>query len=407
MMLRIRLGNLDPTIVYMAQAVGFALRVSACLIWCALICWTVAAPANAASTVPAASASEGRVESAGGVWLRNGFVRLEDQQGRTTIVRNIEFEIVPEGGGRLCVKLHASVAEDDETAGAPGSKRDPASESPINADGAKDLVGPEGGGEISLRGRIVPSGGSGGAPRYQMTGDLRVIRSVRITPQMSTVLLSRLNPVAFYRPKDITGRFSLALSDVDIPLGKQALQEATISRGRLEFEDLRMRPRADSVLGQVLSLLGVATAGLTECEIPGVDFEVHEGRIQYGNFKLIWKNLYHLKFSGSVGLDGSVDLAASFPITPDLITRIVTAPKLPGPAEVIVSGLTEQYITVPVKGSWDNTVLDHASLASRLQTLGGGILNVPGEAVKGVGEVLKGIGGLILRNGGSDGETKN
>ena len=246
-------------------------------------------------------------------------------------------------------------------------------------------------GKLRLDGQVrLAEGPGGGPPRasYRLKHKLRLIDRVRIDKNLSTAIISRINPPAFYEPEEITGRVSLLLEDVYVPFDATAWGQSRVARGRLEFEDLHIKPRRNAVLGEILSLLGLATGGIGRADISGVDFMLADGRISYDNFQIVWNGLYHLKFSGSVGLDESVDLTVGLPITPDLLVKLLDLPKL-GAAEQLARLLGGTYVPLRISGTRRSPKLHLGGLRQVLQGIIGDLVRVPGQLGGGLTGLLK------------------
>ncbi len=264
-------------------------------------------------------------------------------------------------------------------------------------------------GDVNLAGMIVLTDAQGKVnPVLHLKEYTAVVDKLALDQTVSTEVLSHINPAAFYRPQSISGTTTVHLQDVDMPLSGQATRTGKIGKGRVDFNNLIIEPRKDSVMANLLGLLGAGKAGgVGSVEIPGADFRMSEGRIYYDNFKMVWKNLYNLKFSGSVGLDGSVDLTVGVPVTPDLIKQVIELPPLPGAAEKVVQSMGETYIPVKISGSRDNMQMDKGGLMDAVKKAVQGLLKSPQGAASGLEQMFegagKGVGGLL---GGLTGQGK-
>lgn len=213
-------------------------------------------------------------------------------------------------------------------------------------------------GKLNLGGVILLPNTSAGQPMYRLPGQLTVLDRVDINEQMSTELLSRLHPM-FFKPGRISGKITLTLEDVEMPLGSTALAAGRIRHGRVSFENLEIQPTG--LLKDLLGVVGTAgkqfeqgTGNLGKMEIPGVDFWMQDGRFYYDNFLIIWNNVYRLKFSGSVGLNGQVNLVVGLPITPELVGSLGKTRLMPEVVQKLTGAMQDQYIPVQIAG--DRTV---------------------------------------------------
>jgi hypothetical protein len=252
-------------------------------------------------------------------------------------------------------------------------------------------------GLVNLAGTIVltdPQHPDKISPVLYLKDYTAVVDKVALDQTVSTEVVSHINPAAFYRPEAISGTTTVHLQDVEMPLSAAALKRGRISKGRIDFADLNIQPRRDDVMATLLNLLGGSGAGVGKVEIPGADFRMADGRIYYDDFVIKWGSLYDIKFSGSVGLDGSVDLVAGLPVTPGLIRTLIELPPLPGAAEKVVQGLGQTYIPVRIHGSRSNMQMDKAGLTSALKQAMQNLLKSPQGAVEGLEGILQGaLGG--------------
>jgi hypothetical protein len=265
-------------------------------------------------------------------------------------------------------------------------------------------------GQANLAGTIVlidPQHPGTIAPVLYLKDYTAVVDKLSLDQAISTQLISKINPAAFYRPQSISGTTTVHLQDVEMPLSGAALKTGKIGKGRIDFADLVIEPRKDDVMAGLLGILGGATGstGVGKMQIPGADFRLADGRIYYDDFHIVWAGLYDIKFSGSVGLDGSVDLTAGLPVTPGMVRTLIELPPLPGAAEKVVQGLGQTYIPVRIHGSRDNMQMDKAGLTSGLKQAMQNLLKTPQGAVGGLKDVLQGAVGGVLGGGGGGSQT--
>lgn len=244
-------------------------------------------------------------------------------------------------------------------------------------------------------------------PVFHLRESTAVVDRLAINEDISTALLSRINPAAFYRPQEIRGLMTVVLEDVQMPLGPEAMKTGRIGRGRIDLADLTIRPGSQGVLARLLGLLGGAIESAAPVQIPGADFRVADGRVHYDDFRLVWANLYDLKFSGSVGLDGSVEMVAGLPVTPGLVRQMLDLPPLPGAAEQLVQALGRTYVPVRLRGTRQNIQMDTADVRAALTEAMKNLLKAPGRATGSLRGVLEGALGIALPDlgGALDGEA--
>lgn len=202
----------------------------------------------------------------------------------------------------------------------------------------------------------TPSSVSPADAVYRHAGRLQVFENVEINEEMSNELISHINPV-FFGVERVTGRVSLVVEDVQIPLSEAAMQQGYIRHGRLDFHDLQMEPTP--LLRAILAVVGAPgqlLGGLGEMEIPGVEFRMENGRIYYDEFIIRFRNVVHLRFRGYVGLNDELQLWVGVPATPEVLANIGTAMNLPQlprfSAQVLpLLQLNDNYIEVAVVGT--------------------------------------------------------
>jgi hypothetical protein len=186
-------------------------------------------------------------------------------------------------------------------------------------------------GKLHLRAKPIPAssgvlrpGGwvdlTGEEAVYQLPGRVRLIDRVRINPEVGRLLLGRINPM-FEKLAELEGELTLVTQDLYLPLG-ESIKTRGRGRGRLNIADLRIRPRSSSSLaGKLLPLLGIGSTRQERNSIVRVDFELRDGRVYYDRFDVRVAEDLSLRFRGSVGFDGSLDLVVSVPIGEPLLRQ--------------------------------------------------------------------------------------
>ena len=207
----------------------------------------------------------------------------------------------------------------------------PAAEGKVRLAGALDLRSPE--------------------PVLRMPGNNKVLDGVKITPELGRELLSRINPI-FYHLASADGAVNLIVNDLVFPLGETARQESA-GEGRLELVDAKVEP--SGIMRDLLALGGVATErGLVTMRLRGADFVLHDGRVSYRDFVLIFPEQFDLTFSGSVGLDDTLDLSVSMPVRAELLERLGVR----GTAARYAEQLTGSRVDIPLVGTRQQPALD-------------------------------------------------
>jgi hypothetical protein len=179
-------------------------------------------------------------------------------------------------------------------------------------------------------------------------------------------------------PRQEEGHASLRVKDIELPLGEM-MKSSGAGTGNLEMIDVRMKPAG--LLGQLIMLGGLAE-DLYAVEVSGLDFVIQDGRIRYKDFTLLFAQSYDMKFYGSVGLDGTLDLVVSLPVRPALLQKL----KVPGASEEMASALDGLRVDIPIAGTRANPRLDLAKV-----DIGALLKNIASPDA--IGNVLKKLGG--------------
>ena len=160
-------------------------------------------------------------------------------------------------------------------------------------------------------------------PTLTLPEALQALENVPVSRQLGSGLLSRINPV-FFEPQRLTGRLSLLLDNLELPLGEDMKLRAT-ARGRLALKDANIQSGAigGQLLGNLLGLGGLTKTGLQPIRISDLVFEIKDGRVHYENLAMIFGGTLEMQFSGSVGLDDTLDLTVSLPVLPRQLESLV------------------------------------------------------------------------------------
>lgn len=224
------------------------------------------------------------------------------------------------------------------------------------------------GGNVDLR---------GDEPTLRIKDDLTVLENVPLNKTVADVLLAIFNPV-FANVTEMSGHASLRVKGIELPLGEKR-NTGGAGTGRLDMIDVKMKP--SGLLGQLITLGGLAE-DLYAVEISGLDFNIDKGRIHYKDFTLLFAKSYDMKFYGSVGLDGTLDLVVSLPVRPALLRQL----KVTGPIDEYAQMLEGLRVDIPIVGTRTNPRLDLAKVdvAALLKKA---------VSPEGLGNVLKKLGG--------------
>lgn len=155
-------------------------------------------------------------------------------------------------------------------------------------------------------------------PTLIISGELKLLDGVKVTPLLGSSLLSRINPI-FLHMTEVEGSVILNVANVRAPLG-EALHRQGAGAGRLDLRNVKMRP--GGLLAELLELGGLGTSEKYTVEFGKLDFRLRDGRVEYQDFRVKFPQSFDLRFSGSVGLDDTLDLLVSIPVRPALLKRL-------------------------------------------------------------------------------------
>lgn len=222
---------------------------------------------------------------------------------------------------------------------------------------------------------------------FRLPGPHTLLADIKITPELSKELLSRINPI-FFHVTEAEGTVHLTTKDIVMPFG-ETMETASTGRGKLDLEDAAIRPA-----GMVTDLLVMGNVmndrGLTDVQLTGGDFIIKNGRISYDNFTMIFAKAFDLIFSGSVGFDDTLDLVVSIPIRPEVLRQFGVS----GPVGEYAELLSGTRIKVPIVGTRENPKLDKSAVDTDSLIKGiaeGATKKATEEVGKEAGRLLQGL----------------
>ena len=187
-------------------------------------------------------------------------------------------------------------------------------------------------------------------PVFSVDRKLSILEDVAVTRELSTSLLSRINPIFLHLTR-VEGTARLDVQDVVLPLG-ETLKTAGAGRGRLDLVGMKVRP--DGLLAELLALGGLDKQQDHAVSVGGLDFQLKDGRLAYDDFTLAFTDEFDLKFYGSVGLDETLDLVVSVPVRAALLERLGVR----GPVAEYARHLTGSRVAIPIVGTREKPKLD-------------------------------------------------
>jgi hypothetical protein len=237
-----------------------------------------------------------------------------------------------------------------------------------------NLTGTVNGGALKLPVKVDASKPT---PEFTLPPNTAILSEAKITPAMADEALSKVLPI-FKGCTAADGSISVDSTNLDVPLGADALQKATFE-GALSFKGVRMSAagQLQSILA-ALSLAGSGGTDLAKIDDQRVSLSVHDGRIYQGPMTITLAG-YTIKISGSVGLaDKTLDMSVEIPITQAMVAgRADVYEALKGEVlRVAITGTTDQP-QYSAKDSLKQLVQDAAKklLEQKAKEQGGNLLN--------------------------------
>ncbi|MCG8409562.1 MAG: hypothetical protein MI923_30520 [Phycisphaerales bacterium] len=194
-------------------------------------------------------------------------------------------------------------------------------------------------------------------PRLIVPGELRVLEGIEVTPELGQQLLCRFVPI-FGHMVSAEGFVNLDVKDIALPLGEE-INRGGRGSGRMDLSKLKVQPGRFMAL--LLELGGLGYERRYAIQVGTLDFLIRDGRIYYDNFRMRFTPEYDLILSGSVGLDGTLDLVISFPMHPALLNRLAVR----GPLSRYAEELKDVRVEIPCVGTRENPKLDFSRVDTK------------------------------------------
>lgn len=240
------------------------------------------------------------------------------------------------------------------------------------------------GGRVTLDGALDLRRAAPGAPAPASRLGLKVDR-VRAAGELGSALAA-VNPLFAAAPGQVGEAAATVGAGLDLSWDGELPLEALLAGGRPELRaltgaaSLGLTEVALAGSPLVADLLGrLGSGGSTRLELAPVQLALREGRVHYEEPWGLTLGGTATSFSGSVGLDGTLDLAWNVPIGESLAQKHKVLAKLQG-----------QSLVVPLRGTlsgprlrWDDALEDLAGKA------------VEAELKERLGGELGGLGGLL------------
>jgi translocation and assembly module TamB len=164
-----------------------------------------------------------------------------------------------------------------------------------------------------------------------------------VTPQMCADALGYVAP-ALAKAAEAEGTFSMTIDSGRVPLGRP---ESGDLAGKITLHSVRVGP---GPLMKELSVLSTNPNSITLAKEQVVPFRMVNGRVHHENLKLSFPELT-ITTSGSVGIDGTLDLVAEMPIPPKWLGKTPLA-----------ASLAKQTLRLPINGTLSQPKLNEQAL---------------------------------------------
>jgi len=200
----------------------------------------------------------------------------------------------------------------------------------------------------------------------------------RVHPLFAGTAGSQVATVSGVISADLSGRWDGVLPTSGEPPGGwvAALAHSLSASGRLDAGQLDIASSA--LLGDMLSAFDLP--GRAELSLTPIEFKIEQGRISYAQPWVVRLAGTETNFTGSVGLDLSLDMTWNVPITDALVAK-----------HGFLKSLAGQSIEVPISGTatkpvleWSGALKDlaaraaQAELEKKLKDKLGGLPSIPG-----------------------------
>jgi hypothetical protein len=190
-------------------------------------------------------------------------------------------------------------------------------------DGIADITLKTGanGGTVSLAPRIDASAKP---PLLTIPDGSVILKDVKLTDELSSEVLGLIHPL-FRGCAVLGGRVSLTMDKCHVPLS--AAHQTDIEIGaKVQLNDVLLS--ADGIVGKIAAMMGqeIKTISIPDQEIV---VRCEKGRVTPSPLTVKSKG-YSVVFSGSIGLDGSMDYLAQVPLTEEMVHNAAAYEHLKG-----------------------------------------------------------------------------
>ncbi len=200
----------------------------------------------------------------------------------------------------------------------------------------------------------------------------RVVEKAKLTPEVCAEALGYALP-AIANSAQADGVVSFDLGENGFPLTDPA---AGSFKGTLTIHEGAVSP--GPIVTQILDVLDIKSPSVQLQKGSAIPVEMRNGRVTHSNFTFLVGNT-PVATSGSVGIDGTLDLTVSVPVGGTIAERLL--PNQPALQKVVA----KQVISVKVKGTLTKPQLDSDGMRGQLQAV---LKGAAKEAVQEKGQEL-------------------
>lgn len=200
-----------------------------------------------------------------------------------------------------------------------------------------------------------------------------ILKDIHINDAFADTFLSKVSPV-FSRSINTAGVIGLTSHRFHSPLDPMLLSDAA---AEMDLGLNGVTLSSEGFLGQILALAGMGETMLMQMPEQQVAISLENGRIRQGPMALVFAD-YTMTLSGIMGLDGTLDMAAEIPVTPNMV-----------PDENIYELLKDEKLRVPVTGTVQEPIIASNIVKENLN----GLVRSAGQ------KLLQREGGKIIERG--------
>jgi len=175
---------------------------------------------------------------------------------------------------------------------------------------------------------------------FETPGSMELIKNIQINRETTKKLLTYVNPI-FANAVNVTGVLNFDCNELAVPLSKGSQNDIKVE-GIISISNLRMD--SSDLLGKILFAAGGSEGGKVITVHP-TRFVLQDGYLKYDDMRMDIGN-NPVNFSGTIGLDKSLDMKITLPYTKS------------GKTVRVGEAAESERITVSLGGTVDHPELD-------------------------------------------------